>query len=151
MNGGHTRSRQLPQAIRVYGNFSPSEHSAILYRDGFFNEFLCLFPDRFDSGQKDHSHAVSAAGGQINSKFFAFFAEEYMGDLRKHSRAVARFRIATRRAAIGEVDEHLKTLADNVVALFAANAGDQAHAAGVVLVARMVKPLRARSANMAIR
>jgi hypothetical protein len=36
---------------------------------------------------------------------------------------------------MGEVDEHLKTLADNVVALFAANAGDKPHAAGVMLVA----------------
>jgi len=47
---------------------------------------------------------------------------------------VARCRIAPRCASMGEVDQDLKALADNLVALFAANAGDQPHAAGIVLI-----------------
>jgi hypothetical protein len=49
-----------------------------------------------------------------------------------------------------EVDEHLKTLADNVMALFAANAGDESHAAGVVLISGMVEALWLWSAQRAI-
>ena len=56
--------------------------------------------------------------------------------------------IATGCAAVGEVDQHLKTLADNLVALLAANAGDQAHAAGIVLIPWMIEPLRLRNAEM---
>ena len=36
----------------------------------------------------------------------------------------------TRRAAMGEVDEHLQALADNAVGFFAANVGHKPHSAG---------------------
>ena len=64
-----------------------------------------------------------------------------MRNLNQNARAVARLRIAARRAAMGQVDQHLKTLADNLVALFAANARDQPHAAGIVLIPRVIEPL----------
>jgi hypothetical protein len=56
--------------------------------------------------------------------------------------AVARLRVATGGTAVGEVDEDLKTLADDVVAFVAANVRDQTHAAVVVLVLRMIQTLR---------
>jgi hypothetical protein len=43
---------------------------------------------------------------------------------------------------VGEVDENLKSFADNVVTFFSANARDQAHAAGIVFIPWMIKPLR---------
>jgi hypothetical protein len=46
---------------------------------------------------------------------------------------------------MGEVDENLQALADDLVALFAADVRDKAHAAGIVLIARMIEALRLRS------
>jgi hypothetical protein len=37
-----------------------------------------------------------------------------------------------------QVDQDLKPLADNLVALFSTYAGNQPHAAGIVLIARMI-------------
>jgi hypothetical protein len=64
----------------------------------------------------------------------ALAREKLVGNLDQDAGAVAGLRIAARGAAMGEVDQHLKALADNLVALFAANAGDQSHAAGIVLI-----------------
>jgi hypothetical protein len=43
---------------------------------------------------------------------------------------------------MGEVDKYLKPLANDFMALLAANAGDQSHAAGIVLIAWMIESLR---------
>jgi hypothetical protein len=48
--------------------------------------------------------------------------------------------------AVGEVDQDLKALADNLMALFAANVRDQSHAAGIVLIPWMIEPLWLRNA-----
>ena len=69
-----------------------------------------------------------------------------MRNLDQDACAVARLRVASRRAAMSEVDKNLEALANNIVALFAANAGDESHAAGIVLIARMIKTLRLRDA-----
>jgi len=52
---------------------------------------------------------------------------------------------------VGEVDENLKPLADDVVTFFSANARDQAHAAGIVFIPWMIKPLRVWCAERIIR
>jgi hypothetical protein len=45
---------------------------------------------------------------------------------------------------MGEVDQHLKALANNVMALFALDAGHQAHAACIVFITRVVEALGLR-------
>ena len=59
--------------------------------------------------------------------------------------------IAACGSAMGEVDEHLEALADDVVAFFAANAGHEAHAAGIVLIARVIETLGMRKTVTIIR
>ena len=72
-------------------------------------------------------------------------------NLDQDARAVAGLRVAAGRAAMGEVDEDLEALADDLVALLAANARDQSHAAGIVLIPWMIEALRLGSAETAIR
>jgi hypothetical protein len=50
-----------------------------------------------------------------------------------------------------KVNEHLETLANNLVALFAANACDQAHAAGIMLIPRVIETLRRGNVELGIR
>ena len=107
---------------------------------------LCL-----STGRKTHGYAVRARLGQLNAEFATFASKKDMGNLNEDACAIARFRVTTRGAAMGQVDENLKALADNLVALFSANAGHQPHATGVVLVAWMIETLRVRNATTMIR
>ena len=67
-----------------------------------------------------------------------------MRNLNQDAGAIAGFRIAAAGAAVGQVDQDLDALADDVVGLLAIDAGDKADAAGVVLMLRIVKSLRSR-------
>ena len=101
-------------------------------------------------GQKNHGHAIGARFGQLHPQLTALARKIDVWNLNQNARAVTRLRIATRRAAMSEVDEHLEALADNLVAFFPANAGDQPHPAGIVLVARVIESLRIGDADAAI-
>jgi hypothetical protein len=48
---------------------------------------------------------------------------------------------------MGEVNQHLKTLANDLVAPFATNAGNQPHATRIVFIPWMIEPLRLWSAE----
>ena len=100
--------------------------------------------------QKTHGDAVGSSFGQRDAQFGAFTHKESVGNLNQDAGAVARLRVATRRATVREVDEYLKALANDLVALFAADIGDQAHAAGIVLIAWMIEALRLRSAETTV-
>jgi hypothetical protein len=52
---------------------------------------------------------------------------------------------------MGEVDEDLKPLADDIVTALATNAGDETHSTGIVLIPWMIKTLRFRSLETTIR
>ena len=64
-----------------------------------------------------------------------------MGNLRQNAGAVAGQRIAAAGAAMRQVDQDLQARADDLVALLAVHVDDEADAAGVVLVGRIVQAL----------
>jgi hypothetical protein len=70
-----------------------------------------------------------------------------VGNLDQNAGAIARLGIAARCSAMGEVNEHLKALADNLVAPFATNAGNQPHATRIVFIPWMIETLRLRCAE----
>ena len=67
-----------------------------------------------------------------------------MRNLDEHSGAIASLGIAAACATVREIDQDLNSLLNDLMALFAANAGDKAHAAGIMLVRGMIKTLRRR-------
>ena len=95
-------------------------------------------------GKKAHRHAVSAGLRQLHPQLAALARKKHMRNLDQDSRAIARLRIAARRAAVRQVQQHLEALANDLVALLSADAGHQAHAAGIVLMLRMVESLPSR-------
>jgi hypothetical protein len=66
--------------------------------------------------------------------------------LNQHTSAVSGFGITTAGPAVGQVDEDLNSLLNDLVAFVSANAGDEPHTAGIVLIRRVVKTLRWRQA-----
>ena len=83
-----------------------------------------------------HRHAV--AGGELGHDL----AEEAVGHRQKQARAVARLGIAAGGAAVHEPLEDRDPLEDDLVGGDVVDVGDQADAAGVVFVCRIVEGLR---------
>ena len=83
----------------------------------------------------------SPGAGKVKPDASAFAVEESMGNLDQNPCAIARLRIAPAGAAMGQVDENLNALQNDIVRLLAFDAGDKAHAALIVLVLRVVETL----------
>src|SRR5690606_40406226 len=67
---------------------------------------------------------------------------ERVGNLDEDTRAVAEQRVRADRAAVVEVGENFQRLADDRVRFGTLDVGNEAHTAGVMLVARIVEALR---------
>ena len=91
--------------------------------------------------------AVVPGRRQRDAVLRQFLAEEAVGDLREQAGAVAHQRIGADRAAMRQVLEHGEAVADDLVRLDALHVGDEADAAGIVLVARIVEALCQRAAR----
>ena len=67
-----------------------------------------------------------------------------MRDLNQNARAIACLRITSAGAAVGEIQQDLNALADDLVTLVAADARHKSDAAGIVLVRGVIEALRGR-------
>jgi hypothetical protein len=65
-------------------------------------------------------------------------------DLKQNAGAVSCLGISSARAAVGQVEQHLNSLAYDVVAFAAADVGHKSYAAGIMLLRGMVKALGGR-------
>ena len=99
-------------------------------------------PRRIVARQEAHRHGVVAGFRQGQFIFRRPVAQQFVGDLDQAAGAVANQRIGTDRAAMVEVDQNLQALANDLVRFLALDIGDEAHAACIVLVARVVEALR---------
>ena len=111
--------------------------------DAFKNAFTLQAAVPFNR-QKHHARGVSARLRQCEIKGRALAREKCVRNLNQNARAVARLRVAATRTAVRQIDENLNPFQDNVVAFFAANAGDKSETTCVVFIARLVEPLRVR-------
>ncbi len=147
LNIGLRGARFAAHRVAVQRRIAPAENGQALLLRNAFEDSFALQAVVFFHRQKAHGHAIGARLGQRYSQFAAFLHEKLVRNLDQDAGAVARLRVATRGAAMGEVDQHLKALADNLVALFALDAGHKPHAAGIVLIARVIETLRLMSAE----
>jgi hypothetical protein len=70
-----------------------------------------------------------------------FLAEEAVGNLHENARAIAHQGIGADGAAMRQVFEDEQAVLDDLVRLLALHMRDEADAAGIVLVARIIKAL----------
>ena len=82
------------------------------------------------------------AGGRVDALLRHLLAEETVGNLHQHAGAVAHQRIGADGAAMRQVFEHEQAVLDDLVRLHALHMRDEADAAGIMLVARIVETLR---------
>jgi hypothetical protein len=88
--------------------------------------------------QERHAHAIGTGLGQIESQLSALALKELVWDLEENAGAVASFRVAPAGSSVRQVEQYLNALGYNVVTFMAANTGDEADAAGIMLLRRMV-------------
>ena len=92
--------------------------------------------------QEHHPDTVLAGVGQREAALRAGAGEELVRNLDQNAGAVARLRVAAAGSAVRQVQQNLDALQDDVVRLLALDAGHEADAAGVALMARIVQALR---------
>ena len=96
-----------------------------------------MFVDR----QEAHGHAIATRPAKLHSELRTLLRKKFMRDLDQNASAIAGLRVRTRSAAMSQVDQHLETLANDLLALLASNAGNQAHAASIMLILWPVQTL----------
>ena len=99
-----------------------------------------MFFDR----QEDQPYPVFAGQRQREAKPRAGVLEEGVRDLYQDPGPVSGDGIASAGPPVGQIDENLDPLLDDVVRFFAADARDEADAAGIPLKTRVVQTLAGR-------
>ena len=84
-------------------------------------------------GEEDHADAVVAGGRQVDPVFGGDACEKAVRHLQQDARAVTRFRIGARGAAMIEPLEYFERLFDDAVRCDAVELHDRAKPTGVVL------------------
>ncbi len=136
-----------PDCVSVHRRIAPAHDLETLFAGDLFHHAFALQALQLAHREKDHAHGVAARLGKLHAQRGAFLNEELMRNLNQHTGAVACLRIAAAGPAVLQVLQHLDALFHDVVALLALDAGDEAHAAGIVLIGRVVEPLRGRQSD----
>src|SRR3954470_18246254 len=98
----------------------------------------------FLNRQESHAYGVLARRGQFESENRALASKKLVRNLNQDAGTISSFGIAAAGSTMREIYQDLDSLLDDLVALFAANAGDKAHSTSIVLVRRVVETLRGR-------
>ena len=92
-------------------------------------------------GQEDHSHRQLLGPIQAQAHALQLAGEEAPGQLDEDAGPVARLGVGVQGAAVGELHHGLQGHLHDVAARLGRRAGDEAHAAGVLLEGRVVEAL----------
>ena len=112
-----------------------------LVQDGCFDDLLAALPLGLVLRQEYHAHGVAVALGQVEAECLGLFLEEAVGHLEENAAAVARLGVAAARAAMGEVNQHLEAVLDQLVAAPAVDIAQKPDPAGVVFIRWIVQSL----------
>jgi hypothetical protein len=137
-------SSNSADGVAVNRRVAPAEHAqTLLANDPLQNAFAVQTGMLLDR-QKGHPDGVLARSWQSDTQRGALTRKKLVRNLNQNTRAVTGLRIAAAGASVGQVDQDLNALLDNLVALVAANAGNKADATRVMLMRRVVKTPRRR-------
>ncbi len=93
------------------------------------------------SREKHHPDAILPRFRQAEADLGAFLHKEVVRDLNQNARSVTRLRIAAAGSTVGEVDEDLNALLNDVMGFGTVEVDDESHAAVIVFILRVVKTL----------
>ena len=99
--------------------------------------------------QKKLADRVFAGLRQGDAQFFGLLREKFVRNLDKNAAAVAKLRIGADGASVIQIEQDSQAHLDDVVAGRVVQIGDEADAAGIVLLGGIVKTLRLRKQGIA--
>src|SRR5216683_4133497 len=146
LNVGLRGSRHAADCGSVNWRIPPAQHRQSFLAHNAFQDSLALQALMLFYWQECHAHAVRTGQRQFETQLTALPHKELVWDLEENARAIAGFRIASAGPAMRQVEQHLDSLAYDVVTFVAADAGHESDPAGVVLLRRMVQTLSGRRA-----
>ena len=128
-------------SVYVKRCIAPAEEGETLLGDNTF--YNALGDEAFMTldGHEDHADAVFAFGRKGETKGRSFADEELVGNLDENAGTVAGFRIAAAGTAMGQIDEDLNALLNDVVGFDVLDVSDEADATGIALICGIVKAL----------
>ena len=143
----HAIEHGLAQARRIGRHIAPAKQLLAFDLDEVF-ELLDHDLARLGlARQEAHGNGILAGLRQGDASGGGPFAEQRIGNLDQDAGAIAHQGIGAHRAAMVEVDQELEAQPDDLMAPGALDVGDKAHAAGVVLIAGVIKTLSCRQTH----
>ena len=144
LNIGLRSPRHAADGRPVDRRIAPTEQA-----EPFFGKQALDQPFRGPAGRRldrkeSHAHAVLSRRRQSEAQPGALPRKIFVRDLDHYARAIAGFRIAAAGSAVGQVEQNLDALDDDVVRFVPFDIGYEADTAGVALILRMVKSLCVR-------
>jgi len=133
---GDGRGADLGQVGR---DGAPSQHLVTFFAGDSLEEAAEMVAFAGMARQKHEAGSVASLRRQADAERRRDLAQEAVGHLNQDARAVSGVRFAAAGAAVQEVDQHLQAALDDGVGARPLDVGDEADAAGIVLVARIVQ------------
>ena len=128
------------QRLDVHRHFAPADagDAALVGHFGGqrFDRGDCL---RVFSREKEHRHRQIGVVFQSVAQFRRCLAEQRVGDLRQHARAVTCLHVRVHRAAVCHAANRRQRVIQDLIAAFPLQMGDRAHAAVVVFLGKPVQ------------
>ena len=131
----------LAENGRIDRHVPPAEEGLTLRRDDLGERLLAGAARRLVPRQQHHAHPVAARSRKVEAERRALLAQQPVGNLDEDSSSVAGERVRPYRTPMGDVAEKLHPLAHDVVACPIADVHDEADAARIVLMGRVVESL----------
>ena len=143
------RNDTLAENGRIDRHVAPAQkHLALGYRRLLDD----LLDDMAGFGVARHEQdadRVVARAGQLEPALLRPGDEEIVRDLDEHAAAIARLGVGAGRAAMVEVEEDLQAHRDEIVRLAIMHVRHETHAAGIMLLGRIVETLSRRKRGIA--
>jgi len=134
-------ARSLGQAGIVAGDIAPAQQHLAFVAHRTLDSRLAGAAAFAVARQKHHADAVGAGGRQGHSLTGHLGTEEAVRNLDQDAGAVAEQRIVAGGAAMLEILEDLQALRDDSMAFLVLDVGNEANAAGVMFIGRIVETL----------
>jgi len=133
------RARRCAQARIVTRHDAPAKDGVPLRVNGPFDQLPDVVAVGLALRQEDKTGAILARRRQCEPEVRRRLAQEPIGHLHEHTRAVAGIRLRPAGAAVQQVEQDLQALFDDGMGFPALDVHNEADAACVVLVARIVE------------
>ena len=140
LDARHGELRLVAEHVDVDRHLAPAKEEQAARGEHLFGDRLGA---RLGIGvvvrQKDEADAEVLVLIKMVAQAARFLAEDFVGKLREQARAVAGFGVGVERAAMPQVAERLDAVLEDPVGAFAADVGDEADPAGIVLERGLIK------------